>query len=157
MKYTFMLLFLIISCKESSNSKNKNTKSLHNLDYNVALKFINDYNEDFFNPRNETLEWLSKNKVVTKNLIDRYKQMVDSAENDEPELGLEFDPIINGQDSDDQGFEIAEIDSLNGYVIVQGRSYPEYKIVLKVIEKNGATLVDGSGVINIPKSKQPKY
>lgn len=157
MKYIFILLFLTISCKESSNRENKNSKSLHNVDYNVALKFINDYNKDFLNPRVEALVWLSKNKAVTKNLINRYKQMVDSAEIDEPELGLDFDPIINGQDSDKQGFEIMEIDSLNGYVTVQGKSYPDYKIVLKVIDKNGVTLVDGSGVINIPKSKQPKF
>ncbi|GAB3721601.1 hypothetical protein [Flavobacterium koreense] len=157
MKYIFILFFLTISCKESSNRENKNSKSLHNVDYNVALKFINDYNKDFFNPRVEALVWLSKNKAVTKNLLDRYKQMVDSAEIDEPELGLDFDPIINGQDSDEQGFEIMEIDSLNGYVTVQGKSYPDYKIVLKVIDKNGVTLVDGSGVINIPKSKQPKF
>ena len=157
MKYIFILLLFIVSCKKPIDSENDKTKFSGDIDYNVALKFINDYNKDFFNPHIKTSEWLSRNKMVTKNLVDRYKQMVDSAEIDDPELGLDFDPIISGQDSDEQGFEIKEIDSLNGYVTVQGKSYSEYKIVLKLIEKNGVTLVEGSGVINIPKSRQPKY
>ena len=132
-------------------------KSLPNRDYEVALKFINDYNKEFLNPHSEGLEWLSKNKTITLNLLQRYKQMLDSAESADPELGLDFDPIVNAQDSDEQGYEIKKIDSILGYVTVNGKSAPNFEIVLKVIEKNGVTLVDGSGVINIPKSKRPKY
>jgi hypothetical protein len=145
------------SCRESSNSKIKNVKSLPSKDYKVALKFINDYNKEFLNPHSEALDWLSKNKTITQNLLQRYKQMLDSAEIADPELGLDFDPIVNAQDSDEQGFVIKKIDSTLGYVTVSGKSAPNFEIVLKVIEKNGVTLVDGSGVINIPKSKQPKY
>ena len=157
MRYFLILLFLMTSCKESSNSKMENVKSLPNKDYGVALKFINDYNKEFLNPHSEALEWLSKNKTITQNLVERYKQMLDSAEIADPELGLEFDPIINGQDSDEQGFKIKKIDSILGYVTVSGKSASNFEIVLKVIEKNGVTLVDGSGVINIPNSKRPKY
>jgi hypothetical protein len=132
-------------------------KSFPNKDYEAALRFINDYNREFLNPTSETLEWLSKNKITTQNLIENYKQMLDSAEITDPELGLDFDPIINAQDSDEQGFEIKKIDSINGYVTVCGKSAPNFEIVLKVIEKNGITLVDGSGVINIPKSKRLKH
>ncbi|MFC5683396.1 hypothetical protein ACYE2N_05620 [Flavobacterium sp. MAHUQ-51] len=70
---------------------------------------------------------------------------------------MDFDPIINAQDSDDQGFEIKKIDSLDDYVFVKGKSAPNFEITLKVIEKNGISLVDGSGVVNIPKSKPTKY
>lgn len=157
MKYFIILLLLITSCRESSNSKTENAKSLPNRDYGVALKFINDYNKEFLNPQSEGLNWLSKNKTITQNLIDRYKQMSDSAEIADPELGLDFDPIVNAQDSDEHGFEIKEIDSLQGYVTVCGKSAPNFEIVLRVIEKNGVTLVDGSGVINIPKSRLPKH
>lgn len=157
MRYFLLLLFLMTSCRESSNSKIGNVKSLSKKDYEVALEFINDYNKEFLNPHSEALEWLSKNKTITQNFFQRYKQMLDSAEIADPELGLEFDPIVNGQDSDEQGFEIKKIDSVLGYVTVSGKSAPDFEIVLKVIEKNGVTLVDGSGVINIPKSKLPKY
>lgn len=144
------------SCGESSNSKIENVKSLSTRDYGVALKFINDYNKEFLNPHSEALDWLSKNKTITQNLVEQYKQMLDSVEIADPELGLEFDPIVNAQDSDEQGFEIKKIDSILGYVTVRGKSAPNFEIVLKVIEKNGVTLVDGSGVINIPESKRSK-
>ncbi|HTG67370.1 MAG TPA: hypothetical protein VL859_13435, partial [Flavobacterium sp.] len=62
MKHFLLLLLLIItSCKESSNSKIKILKSSSNEDYNVALDFINDYNKEFLKPKTEALEWLSKN------------------------------------------------------------------------------------------------
>jgi hypothetical protein len=156
MRCFLIFLFLITSCRESSTSKIVNLKSLPNKDYEVALKFINDYNKEFLNPHSETLEWLSENKTITQNLVQRYKQILDSAEIADPELGLDFDPIVNAQDSDEYGFEIKKIDSVLGYVTVSGKSAPNFEIVLKVIEKNGASLVDGSGVINIPKSKRPK-
>ena len=147
----------MVSCRESPNPKIKNVKSLSNKDYEVALKFINDYNKEFLNPHSEALEWLKKNNTITQNLVERYKQMIDSAETADPELGMDFDPIVNAQDSDEQGFEIKKVDSILGYVTVRGKSAPNFEIVLRVIEKNGVTLVDGSGVINIPKSKRPKY
>lgn len=157
MKHILILLLLITSCKESSNSRIKNLKSSSNKDYNVAVDFINDYNKEFLKPKTETLEWLSNNKNITINLINRYKQILDSAEIADPELGLDFDPILNAQDSDENGFEIKKIDSLQGYVTVRGKSAPNFEIVLRVIEKNGVTLVDGTGIINIPKSKLPKH
>lgn len=157
MRYFLILLFLMTSCRESSNSKMENVKSLPKRDYEVALKFINAYNKEFLNPHSGSLEWLSKNKTSTQNLLQRYKQMLDSAEIADPELGLDFDPIINGQESDEQGYKIKKIDSTFGYVTVIGKSVPDFEIVLKVIEKNGVSLVDGSGAINIPKSKRSKY
>jgi hypothetical protein len=48
----------------------------------VALKFINDYNKEF-QPA-ETLEWLSEDKTITQNLVQRYKQILDSAEIADP-------------------------------------------------------------------------
>lgn len=151
-----ILLLLITSCKESSNSRIKNLKSSPNKDYNVAVNFINDYNKEFLKPKSETSEWLSKNKSITTNLINKYIQILDSAKIADPELGLDFDPILNAQDSDENGFEIKKIDSLLGLVIVRGKSIPNFEITLKVIEENGTTLVDGAGIINIPKSKLPK-
>lgn len=163
-----VLLLLFLACSKKSETykennvdlstalKTENIKALTRIDYQVAFKFINDYNKEFLNPHTETLEWLSKNKIVTNDFLLRYKQIKDSAEIVDPELGLDFDPIINAQDSDDKGFEIKQIDSISGYVTVRGKSAPNFEIVLKVIEKNGVTFVDGSGVINIPKSKLPK-
>lgn len=140
MRYILILLFLMVSCRESSNPKIDDTKSLSNKDYEVALKFINDYNKEFLNPHSEALEWLAKNKTITQNFVERYKQMVDSAETADPELGMNFDPIVNAQDSDEQGFEIKKVDSILGYLTVRGKSAPNFEIVLRVIEKKWCDL-----------------
>ena len=151
MKYILILFLLITSCKESSDSKSSSRK-----DYKVAVDFINDYNKEFLKPNSNISEWLSKNKSVTINLINKHMQILDSARITDPELGLDFDPILNAQDSDENGFEIKKIDSLLGLVTVRGKSIPNFEITLKVIEQNGTTLVDGAGIINIPKSRLHK-
>ena len=151
MKYILLVFLLIISCKESSDSKSSSRK-----DYKVAVDFINDYNNEFLKPNSKTSEWLSKNQSVTINLINRHIQILDSAKIADAELGLDFDPILNAQDSDENGFEIKKIDSLLGLVTVRGKSIPNFEITLKVIEENGITLVDGAGIINIPKSRLSK-
>lgn len=152
-KYLIFLLLLTTSCKESSDSKNEKTRPTSKIDYNIALEFINEYNKDFFNPTSTSIDWLSKNKYASQNLIKSYKQLQDAAEAADPELGLDFDPILNGQDSDEEGFEIKKIDSIKNYVTVRGKSLSTFEITIKLIENNGKTLVDGSGVLNIPKSK----
>lgn len=151
-KYFILLLILITSCKES-NSTNEKSGSTSKIDYNIALEFINEYNKEFFNPTSTSIDWLSKNKYASQNLIKSYKQLQDEAEAADPELGLDFDPILSGQDSDEEGFEIKKIDSINNYVTVRGKSLPDFEITIKLIENDGKTLVDGSGVLNIPKSK----
>ena len=150
-KYLIFLLVLMTSCKKSYDSNNEKTKS--KIDYNIALKFINEYNKEFFNPTSTSIDWLSKNKYASQNLIKSYKQLQDAAEAADPELGLDFDPIVDGQDSDEEGFEIKKIDSVKNYVTVRGKSLSTFEITIKLIENNGKTLVDGSGVLNIPKSK----
>lgn len=152
-KYFVFLLFLMISCKESSNSKNEKSKSSSKIDYNIALEFINEYNKEFFTPTSGSIDWLSKSKYTTQNLIEKYKQLQHAAEVSDPELGLDFDPILDGQDSDEEGFEIKKIDSINNYVIVRGKSLPNFEITIKLIESKGNTLVDGSGMLNISKYK----
>ncbi|MET3025862.1 hypothetical protein ABXT06_04225 [Flavobacterium sp. UW10123] len=151
-KYFFFILVLMASCKESSNSKSEKSK----IDYNIALEFINEYNKEFFNPTSGSIDWLTKSKYASKNLIENYKQLQHNAEIADPELGLDFDPILDGQDSDEKGFEIKKIDSINNYVIVRGKSLQDYEITIKLIENNGNTLVEGAGVLNILKSKLKK-
>ena len=156
MRYFLLFLIVLTCCKKSHDVKLDRKKPYPKIDYQVAILFINDYNKEFFNPQSETLEWLSKNKKITPSFIKEYKRILDVAKMEDPELGLDFDPIINAQDSDEKGFKIKKIDSIQGYLTIQGKSLPNFEIVVKVVLKNGVTLVDGCGVINIPKSKQPK-
>jgi hypothetical protein len=44
---------------------------------------------------------------------------------------IDFDPIVNAQDSDEYGFEIKKIDSVLGYVTVKWKICSNFEIVLK--------------------------
>jgi len=167
MKKTTILLLtlLLISC--SSKNQNKTVKPLIKktkqefVDYNVGLKFINDYtelcNEQMTN-RDTIIDirnWINKNKIVSVEFKKRYNFILDSAEQASPETGLDFDPIFDAQDYTDSIFEIKEIDSLNNFIKVIGKG-DNFKSILRVVKYKNKTLVDGAGIINIPKNKQRK-
>ena len=168
---TFVILISLISlisCYQSTKTvvktniiEKKKTRRILNYDYNVALKFINEYTEncnnqigDKSNLWNRDL-WIQNNKLLSKDFKSKYKSIIETAKKYDPELGLDFDPIFDAQDFPDIGFEIYEIDSINQLVKVKGIDW-KFKLTLKVISKNNTTFVDGVGVINMPKSTNRK-
>lgn len=152
MKY-FLILLLAVGCQKKADTITESTP-LPETDYTVALQFINDYNDYWYAPHADAFRWIAKNKRVTQSFKDRYKTILDSALIADPELGLGFDPVFNAQDNVEKGFEIKAIDSATGYATVRAKSAPKFEITVKVISQNGVSLVDGSGIINIPKAKQ---
>lgn len=128
-------------------------------DFTVALQFINDY-AAFCEPGSKQKlsdkNWIQHNPLLTKNFKDRYKAILDSAKLIDPELGLGFDPIFDAQDFPDKGFSILKTDAPGNYVTVVGTDWKEFELVLKLAFINNKWLVDGAGIINIPKDKQAK-
>lgn len=171
MKTLVILISLIslISCNQSTNTFEKTNvieeKKPHKIlkfDYNVALKFINEYTENCNNQIGDTLNlwntelWIQNNKYLSKDFKSKYKSIIETAKKNEPELGLDFDPILDAQDFPEKGFTIYEIDSINQFVKVKGIDWDEFKLTLKVINKNNTTFVDGVGIVNMPKSTKRK-
>ena len=168
----FILPILLICFVTSCNSNNSTSSSTENniendvkdsvkssdIDYNVALDFMNgyvDYIMDTIGKINQD-EYIKQNELLTQNFKDRYKFVQDSAYKVEPEVGLGFDPIVDGQDFPDKGFKIKSIDKATGLVTLQGIDWQDFEVVLKVVKENDKSLVNGSGIINIPMNKQPK-
>lgn len=153
-------LLLLLSCtqqdKNSDSSASKSITQNDSLDFNVALTFINDY-ATFCTPKspptNDT-NWIPHNPLLTDNFKTSYNKLINSACKEAPELGLGFDPIFDAQDFPDKGFEILNYDQKTGFITVKGIDWPEFKLVLKVIKEKNKSLVDGSGVINIPSDKK---
>jgi len=138
---------------EASPDKTENI-----YDFNVALKFINGY-AIFCTPRpNRTVDtnWVRNNSLLTENFKAIYYNLMDSVNKKDPEYGLGFDPIFDAQDFPDKGFEIINSDSIKGFVTLKGKDWPEFVLVLKVVNLNGKSLVDGCGIINIPADKRRK-
>lgn len=123
--------------------------------YEVARQFINAY-ADYSNDRSaETgiLDWVNAQDNVSEDFKAELERIITEAERQNPDLGLEFDPIFEAQDFPDS-FEIASYEG--DFVTVMGREFPNFKLTMKVVEENKRWLVDGSGIVNIPEEKRVK-
>ncbi|REE07616.1 hypothetical protein DFQ09_1182 [Winogradskyella pacifica] len=122
----------------------------------VALKFINDYvaNSNKMKEQIGIIEWVNSNQDVSQEFKGELTKMIGDAYESEPEYGLGFDPIFDAQDYPDDGFKLAEFDSISNYLTVEAKTWKGFVIKMKIKEVNNKWLVDGCGVINIPKNKQ---
>jgi hypothetical protein len=160
MTIIFAYISLISACTNHTDTKSDKSTILNSKsepDFNAALKFINDY-VSFCNQDNDskikTSDWINDNKLITEEFKKIYTELVEAAIKEDPELGLDFDPIFDAQDFPDNGFEILTYDNNTGYLTVTGIDMPQLKIVMKITQIDNNWLVDGSGVINIPKDKR---
>ena len=159
----FLILILIASCGETSNTERtmeqsspKLEEQKGNLPVDVALNFINSYVDNCNKMKKSTgvVEWVKSNNLTTKNFQTELKKIVDEAYKAEPELGLDADPIFNAQDYPDKGFELESFDSKTNFVVVKGKEWADFKLTIKLVLLNETWLVDGCGIINIPNEKQ---
>ena len=166
----FLTTLLLTSCGHNTKTDDKNivkaandtsTQLLQPTTFKAnivdnALIFINDYvdNCNKMNQRIDDVEWVNSNNLATKSFKSELKRILDDAYEKEPEVGLDFDPILDAQDYPDKGFELESFDERTNYLTVKGKDWPEFKLTMKMIEENGTWLVDGCGIINILKNKE---
>ena len=125
----------------------------------IALEFINNYNsysDDSLHEQKDLDKWLMNNPILTDRFKSIYKKTIDDAYKAEPEVGLDFDPIINGQYSPPKGLKILKFDSTKGYVQLCGKEEKDFTIMVKLVFQKHIWMIDGAGIINIPKSMQRK-
>lgn len=177
------ILFLFISCvqeecrganKISEFSRIESIKQAHakgrkgnnaeaedkqdNTPATIALAFINSYIADC-NNINKSLGYaafVDSSNLTTDDFKAKLKKIDDDAYREDPEMGLGFDPIIDAQDYPDKGFELESFDEKNNFIVVRGINWADFKITIKVVFKNNKWLIDGCGIINIPKDRQRK-
>lgn len=157
---TIQLLFvfglLIISCNSPNTKKEaESTETLptKEIDYQVGLIFINDYLEFLYNfdEKSNRVDWINQRKDVSTKFKTELKTLEDAAEKENPEYGLGFDPILDAQDSPSK----FEIESKNeNYLIVRGVDWPDFRLTIKLVHDRENWLVDGAGVINVPKDQR---
>jgi hypothetical protein len=158
-------IVLLISCGQSKRENKDLIASIpkethYQKDNKVenALKFINDYvtNSNKIDNKTEIIEWVNSNNLTTKSFKSELKKIIDDAYKTEPEVGLNFDPILDAQDNPEKGFELEVFDNKTNYLIIRGKDWHEFKLTMKVAEENGNWLVDGCGMVNIPNNKKSK-
>lgn len=128
-------------------------KTSHTPDYSVAIEFINSYIEycEVGQSEQELIEWINTKETVTKKFTTELERILNEAVEKDPELGLGFDPIFDAQDYPNE-FEIAEED--HEYLIVKGVNQPNFQLILRLSIEGDQWLIDGSGIVNIPREKR---
>lgn len=142
------------------NSANEKNYGLINTGTpeSTALTFINSYITDC-NKMSESLGYLKfveSSKLTTKEFKKELKKTVAAALKKDPEIGLGFDPILDSQDYPEDGFEFKNFNKKTNLVVVKGKNWPDFELTLKVILVNNKWLIDGCGIINIPKNQRSK-
>ena len=155
---TLILFFgiLLISCQSDKEETGfEQEKSDHKDPKVTAVEFINDYIR-FINDSDREIDlnnWIDQREDVTVSFKRELKRLTDKAEMENPNIGLGFDPILDAQDSP----EIFKYSSRSdGYIFLEGIDWSEFKVVLKLVQQDNEWLIDGSGVVNIPKNKMIK-
>ncbi len=100
------------------------------------------------------IEWVNANNLTTNRFKTEVKTIIEAAYKEDPESGPGFDPIFDGQDFPDEGFELEAFDSKTNFIVVKGRNWADFKLTIKVIAEDDRWLVDGCGIVNIPEDKQ---
>jgi hypothetical protein len=157
-----LISILFISCGQtkdnnsSSVNKTESAISTNIAKIDNALKFINDYVENCskMNKAINTIDWVNSNHLATENFKSELTRIIYEANKIDPELGLDFDPIFNAQDFPDKGFELEFIDTTSNFLIVKGIDENQFRLTMKVKKENENWLVDGCGIVNIPKDRQ---
>lgn len=160
--FLISMSFCIISCNQNSGNKSPETlgentaesrDSLTVGDLDFVLEFINGYvnsrkvdEEDYI----DIADWVNSNKLVTEAFKKDLSRIVDQAYRENPEIGLEYDPIFNAQDFPDEGFELLSLDPMSNLVYLRGIDWDEFELTVKAKYVDGVWLVDGCGDVNMP-------
>lgn len=135
--------------------------AIYEKDYNeiskVALQFINDYVSNCNKMKDQVgiVEWTHASPYASDQFKTKLTSIIEVAEKQNPDYGLGFDPFFDAQDYPDLGFEIKEIDTSSGYLTVSGKeNWTSFEVIMSVKKIDSRWLVDGCGVVNIPKNKQ---
>lgn len=126
--------------------------SSNDQNYQAALDFLNAYIEK--KDELEILEFVKTSPLATENLKNELEDIVILAWEENPKIGLTFDPLFDAQDYPAEGVVLHEFDPETGYVMVKGKEWKEFKVAMKVIDEDGHILVDGCGAVNIPVDKR---
>lgn len=146
MKYLFSFcLFLSLSVSHGQTKVTAKPK----LDATIGLRFINEYVQ-FCNHQktnDEAMQWVAKSQWLSPRFKLAYKKLTEDALKEDPELGLDYDPIFNAQDYPEKGFSILRIDSEKRMLFVVGNNWKEFVLTIKLVYQKNKWLVDAVGAI----------
>ena len=123
----------------------------------AALKFVNSYISYLNKDSADSEQWVATNSQLTPAFKSAYKKLVADARKKDPELGLDFDPILDAQDYVEKFTDIANCNAKTGVMWVSGKwkgSNSTMQVAVLPKNINSQWLIQGAGVINIPKKQR---
>lgn len=145
-----MLLLTLFACGTSIKDKEQVEME---MDAHIALNVINEYVANC-NALKDPGKWVENHKLLSKEFKKDYKELIAEAYKNDPELGLGFDPIFNAQDYPEKGFEVSSVLPKERMVILRGIDMPDFILTTRLVETGNQWLLDGAGVVRIPKPKK---
>lgn len=123
----------------------------------AALAFVNDHVNGLATrtDRSAMDAYITAHPLLTEDFKRAYHDLVAAAEAADPELGLDHDPVLNAQDHPDGGFIVQAVEA-RGLVTLRGVDRPDFRMQLRILERDGRWLVDGCGAVNMDASLGPK-
>lgn len=144
---TTVIIFLFLSSAEAGRPVNP-VKSVVNEFYKQYFVFLN--NPIKKDPDTSVITWVKANSLLTEEFKRKFEEVIVQARIKDPELGLDFDPIVHGQDHPDKGFRAidSKVSGKMAVTIVEGIEWPGNRIRVELVEIKGKWLINGIGTIN---------
>ena len=143
-KLLSILVFALLITGCQDKEANKATDASEGIA--VAEKFINDYvaNCNKMNEAVPTLEWIMANPDASPEFKKAAKKLIEDAYKDDPELGLEYDPIFNAQDYPEEGFTMVGDPNR---LIAKAKGMENFIVPMSTAKINGRWMVTMCGDI----------
>lgn len=142
---------LAVDDKDSLASKGS-VDSMLQMKQNYALDFVNNYLNRIVGDgeyHQDLMEWLANDNSTSIRFRNELDSLITKAEEDDPEIGLGYDPIIEGQDYA-AAYELDYYDADKDFFLLRG-IVPEnaYTVKIRIVDREGRLWVDGCGEINM--------
>ncbi len=145
-----MLLGLLLGCAPQA------VASPNDDVVKVAESFYAQYYKEYLHKPSKgdsdqaLIRWVNANPKLSDAFKKALRQAVLDARKADPEMGLDFDPIVSGQDYPDKGFRAknVQITGDKATLVMEGIDAPEFKIPVVLVKAGNQWKINAIGEIN---------
>ncbi|MBK8800552.1 MAG: hypothetical protein IPN71_00560 [Fibrobacteres bacterium] len=120
-----------------------------------AIRFVQDYLRQDLPSDSAAIDWVSRRPDVTESFKQAHAKLLREARKAQPDLGLEFDPILDAQDWPTGALDW-KMDLPQGAMLLCVRDRPDITLSVRIVHRRHRLALDGIGVIRIADSLRAK-
>src|SRR5712675_1583587 len=98
------------------------------------------------------IRWIEANSNLSDPFKKALRKTILNARKADPEMGLDFDPILSGQDYPDKGYRAkdTQVTGDKATVVMEGIDAPDFRISVMLVNADKKWKINGIGDINAP-------